>query len=300
MSIVLSPRTSGPKTRSTAGSEPGRPVERMSFGRYATYAILLLLAVFATGPLLLFLFNALKTPSELAASPLGLPLHPQWHNLLDAWQQANMGIGLRNSAIVVIATAFGVCVIAGGAAYAMARLHVPGSNLFIFYLLVTTSLPIQLFLVPLFYLWSNLGLYDNLFGLIVIYWAVFSPFATLLIRSFMVALPKEYEEAARLDGAGELRVLTRVVLPMAWPGFLTAGLVAGLSAYNEFMLAVTFIQSSDKMPVSTAFFSFQSGYTQNYTLISAGGLIMVIPVLIAFLLLQRRFIEGYTSSGMTG
>ena len=277
-----------------------RRVGKLSLGRFAVYAILLLLAVFAIGPILLFAFDALKTQSELAASPLGLPAHPQWHNFLDAWEQANMGVGLRNSALVVGATALGVCVISGCAAYAMSRLRVPGSNFFIFYLLVTASLPIQLFLVPLFYLWTNLGLYDNLLGLVIIYWAIFSPFATLLIRSFMVALPKEYEEAARIDGAGDVRVLLRVILPMAWPGFLTAALVAGLSAYNEFMLAVTFIQSSDKMPVSTSFFSFQSGYTQNYTLISAGGLIMVIPVLIAFLLLQRRFIEGYTSSGMTG
>src|SRR6267154_3850751 len=90
-----------------------------------------------------------------------------------------------------------------------------------------SSLPIQLFLVPLFYIWTNLGLYDNLLGLVIIYWAIYSPFATLLIRSFMVALPKEYEEAARLDGAGDLRVLLRVILPMAGPGFVTAGLIAG-------------------------------------------------------------------------
>ena len=285
-----------------AHPRPGREkkVKKLPAGRFAIYTILLLLAVFAIGPLLLALFNALKTQSQLATDPLGLPTHPQWHNFLDAWDQANMGAGLRNSAILVIATALGVCVISGSAAYAMSRLRVPGSNFFILYLLVTASLPIQLFLVPLFYIWTNAGLYDNLFGLVIIYWAIYSPFATLLIRSFMVALPEEYEEAARLDGAGDLRVLLRVVLPMAWPGFLTAALVAGLQAYNEFMLAVTFIQSSSKMPVSTAFFSFQSGYTQNYTLTSAGGLIMVIPVLIAFLFLQRRFTEGYASSGMTG
>jgi raffinose/stachyose/melibiose transport system permease protein len=278
-----------------------RPAKkRLSGGRFAIYTVLLLLAIFAIGPLVLTLFDALKTQSQLASDPLGLPTHPQWHNFIDAWEQANMGAGLRNSAILVIATALGVCVISGSAAYAMSRLKVPGSNFFILYLLVTASLPIQLFLVPLFFIWTNIGLYDNLFGLIIIYWAIYSPFAALLIRSFMVTLPKEYEEAARLDGAGDLRVLLRVILPMAWPGFLTAALVAGLQAYNEFMLAVTFIQSSGRMPVSTAFFSFQSGYTRNYTLTSAGGLIMVIPVLIAFLFLQRRFIEGYTSSGMTG
>ena len=272
----------------------------LSFGRYAVYGALLLLALFAVGPILLFGFNALKTPSGLAESPLGVPTHPQWHNFLDAWQQANMGAGLRNSVVLVTATAIGVCAISGCAAYAMSRLRVPGSTFLIYYLLFATSLPIQLFLIPLFYLWTNLGLYDNLLGLVIIYWATSSPFATLLIRSFMVGLPTEYDDAARIDGAGEWRVFVRVVLPMVWPGILTAGLVAGLTAYNEFLLAVTFIQSSDKMPVSTAFYSFRSGYTTDYTLISAGGLIMVIPVLIAFLLLQRRFVEGYTSSGMAG
>jgi raffinose/stachyose/melibiose transport system permease protein len=272
----------------------------MSLGQYTVYTILLLLALFAVGPIVLFALNALKTPSELAASPLGLPTEPQWHNFVDAWQGATMGTGLRNSAVIVICTALGVSAIAACAAYALSRLRVPGSNLVIYYLLFATSLPIQLFLIPLFYLWTNLGLYDSLLGLIIIFWAVFSPFATLLVRSFMVGLPTEYEEAARLDGAGDWRVFVRIILPMVWPGILTAGLIAGLSAYNEFLLTVTFIQSTDKMPVSTAFFSFKSGYTQDFTLISAGGLIMVIPVLIAFLLLQRRFVEGYTSSGMAG
>lgn len=288
-------------TRHAALEHGGRRrARKLSPGKFAVYTVLLLLAVFAIGPIVLFLFDALKSQSQLASDPLGLPTHPQWHNFFDAWTQANMGAGLRNSALLVGGTVVGVCVIAGSAAFAMARLRVPGSGFFILYLLVTSSLPIQLFLVPLFYIWTNVGLYDNLFGLVIIYWAIYSPFATLLIRAFMVNLPKEYEEAARLDGAGDLRVLFRVILPMAWPGFVTAGLVAGLQAYNEFMLAVTFIQSSGKMPVSTTFFSFHQGYTQNYALINAAGLIMMIPVLIAFLVLQRRFIEGYTSSGMTG
>jgi raffinose/stachyose/melibiose transport system permease protein len=90
------------------------------------------------------------------------------------------------------------------------------------------------------------------------------------------------------------------MLPLAWPGLTTIALVSGLGAYNEFLLAVTFIQDDTKMPVATAFFSFQQGYTQDYTLISAAGIIMLLPPLVAFIALQRRFIEGYASSGMTG
>lgn len=262
------------------------------------HVVLCLLVLFALGPLVIFVFSALKSQSELATNPLSFPAQLRWDNFATAWEQANMAAGLWNSLVVVLGSVLGVCVIAGCAAYAMARLELPGSGAFITYLLVTSSLPTQMFLVPLFYLWTNMNLYNTQYGLVVIYWGLFSPFATLLLRSFMLAIPKEIEEAARMDGAGELRLLFQVVLPMAAPGFLTIALVTALSAYNEFLFAVTFIQEADLLPVSTTFFSFQQGFSQDYTLIGAAGVIMVLPMLALFLALQRRFIEGVSSSGL--
>ena len=119
-----------------------------------------------------------------------------------------------------------MCVVAGLAAYALARLDVKGGSVVLGYLLFGTALPAQLFLVPLFVLWSNLGLYDTRIGLVIIYWAIFSPFATLLMRSYLVSLPADYEDAARTDGANELQIMSRVMLPLAWPGLLTVALVA--------------------------------------------------------------------------
>jgi raffinose/stachyose/melibiose transport system permease protein len=280
----------------------GTPARNPVTGRvgWLTYVLLCALVLFALGPLVLFVFSALKTQSELASSPLSFPSSLQWSNFTTAWEQANMGAGLANSAIVVAGTVLGICVIAGCAAYAMARLDLPGSGGFITYLLVTSSLPTQMFLVPLFYLWTNLQLYDSLFGIIVVYWGLFSPFATLLLRSFLLTIPREFEEAARIDGAGELRILFRVVLPNAVPGFVTIALVTALAAYNEFLIAVTFIQDSYLLPVSTTFFTFRQGFTQDYTLIGAAGMIMVLPMLVIFLALQRRFIEGVSASGLGG
>ncbi|MCI2416145.1 carbohydrate ABC transporter permease [Saccharopolyspora sp. K220] len=264
------------------------------------YVILGLLALFALGPLVLFAFNSLKTRDELAVNSFGPPSGLHWANFAEAWQEANMAAGLRNSVIVVLGTVVGVCVIAGLAAYALARMDLPHTGGIMLWLVVGGALPTQMFLVPLFFLWAKLNLYDSLFGLIVVYWALFAPFATLLLRSFLVGLPREYEEAARIDGASELRILTRVVAPVAAPGFLTVALVTGLSAYNEFLFAVTFIQDSDKMPVSTALFSFQQGFTQDYALLSAAGLIMLLPMVLLFLFLQRRFIDGIAASGLGG
>jgi raffinose/stachyose/melibiose transport system permease protein len=262
--------------------------------------ILILLAIFSIGPLVELVFSSLKTPSELSTNPLGWPHDPQWSNYRDAWSQANLGSGMVNSLIIVGGTVAGVLVIAGLAGYALARLPIPGRSVSVVYLLVSSALPIQVFLVPLFYLWSHLRLYDSLFGLIVIYWGVFSPFATLLVRAYIIQAPSEYEDAARVDGAGELAVLSRVVLPLAWPGVLTAGLVVGLWAWNEFLIAVTFVETPSRLPASLAFYSFQQGYGRDYTLISAAGVTLAAPMLLLFLVLQRRFIAGLSSSGLKG
>ncbi|HUC21736.1 MAG TPA: carbohydrate ABC transporter permease [Streptosporangiaceae bacterium] len=277
-----------------------RALQARRLSRAVFYLVLAGLAIYAIAPLVVVLFAALKSEQELAANPLGFPHHVLWSNFSAAWSQGNIGTGMRNSAILAGGTIVGVCIIAGLAAYAMARLDLPGGNGVIIYLVGVSALPIQLFLVPLFYLWSHLRLYNSLPGVIIIYCALFSPFATLLLRSFMVSLPRDYEEAARIDGASELRVLWRVTLRLVAPGFLTVALIAGLSAWNEFLIGITFLQSTNLQPVSVALYSFQQGYSQNDSLISAAGIIMLLPMLGLFLALQRHFIAGIATGGLGG
>ncbi|WP_438302384.1 carbohydrate ABC transporter permease [Streptomyces sp. HUAS TT11] len=300
MSVAVSPDTSARRAQDGDAAPAVGRRRRLPIGRTAVYVALTALAAFSLGPIVLFLFNALKTNSEYAADSLGLPKSWTWSNFTSAWSQANMAAGLWNSLLIVLGTVVMTCMVASLAAYALARLKVRGAAGFMTYLLVSSALPSQMFLVPLFYMWARAGLYDTRIGLILIYCGLFSPFGTLLLRSFLLGIPSEMEEAARVDGAGELRVFLRVVLPNALPGILTVALTTGLSAYNEFLFAVTMIQSDSKMPLSTTFFTFQQGFTQNFTLISAAGLIMIAPMLILFLLLQRRFINGLANSGMGG
>jgi raffinose/stachyose/melibiose transport system permease protein len=285
---------------SAQGGKAGPPRQGKRLTKVVFYLVLAALAVYAIAPLVIVVFASLKSEQELATNPLGPPAHFMWSNFATAWTQGNIGTGMRNSLIIVSGTIIGVCVIAGMAAYAMGRLEMPGTNAMIVYLIGITALPIQLYLVPLFYLWSHLRLYNSLLGVIIIYCAIFSPFATLLLRSFMVSLPKSYEEAARLDGAGEMRVLWRVTLRLVAPGFLTVALVAGLSAWNEFLIGVTFLQSPSLQPVSVALYQFQQGFSQNDALISAAGVIMMLPMMGLFLILQRHFIAGIASGGLGG
>ncbi|HEY2669388.1 MAG TPA: carbohydrate ABC transporter permease [Rugosimonospora sp.] len=268
-------------------------------GRYfPAYLVLTVLALFAIGPAILMLFNAFKSNAQIGANPLTPPTSFSLHNFATAWNNGDFGTTMRNSAILVAGSVLGTCTVAGLAAYALSHLKVPGGNGVIAYLFLGSAMPVQLFVVPLFSLWTSLRLTDSLFGLMVIYWATDAPFATLLLRSFLMKVPKDFVEAARLEGASELQIAWRVIIPLAWPGFMTVALVVGLWAWNEFFWAITFIHDPAKMPISTSFLAFQDQNSTDWGLTSAAALFMLVPVVLLFLSLQRRFVAGLTSGGL--
>lgn len=264
------------------------------------YIVLSLLALFALIPIMILFFNAVKTTQEIGRNPIGFPQEIRLENFVDAWAQGGYANTIRNSLIMMTATIVASLTLAGLAAYALARLKLRGASLIAFYFLVGTSVPPQLFMVPLFIAWRQIGLINTHLGLIIIYTGLYSPFATYLLRSYMVSLPEEFVEAARIDGASNLQVFRKIILPLSWPGFLTAGLVIGLNVWNEFLFAVTFLPDPTLKPVATSLFEFQGRFSRDWGLTSAGSVIMVIPIIVLFLLLQRRFIEGLTQGGLKG
>jgi raffinose/stachyose/melibiose transport system permease protein len=268
--------------------------------RIPAYVVLAILALFAIGPILLLAFNSLKTTNEIRANPFGLPPNWLFSNYADAWVQGAFTTTLVNTLILTGSTILGVVLIGGLAAFALARFRFPGADAISFYLLVGTSIPALVFMVPLYFMWAQVGLINNLFGLVIIYVALNSPFATYLLRSFLISIPADYEEAARIDGANDLQVLTQVILPLSWPGFLTMVLVVGLGVWNEFLFAVTFLQLEELKPISTSVLAFQSRFARDWGLTSAASMIMIVPIIVLFLLLQRQFIEGLTKGGLKG
>jgi raffinose/stachyose/melibiose transport system permease protein len=264
------------------------------------YIILILLLAFAIGPLIVLSFNSLKTTAEIGRNPLGPPQGLVWENFPKAWDVGNFATTTRNSGILVVGTVIGVLFLGGMAAYSLAKLDLPGGGPLMLYLLIGTSLPIQLYLVPLFFAWQRLGLVNNLFGLILIYIATNAPFAIFLLRSFMVQLPGDFEDAARVDGASEWQVFARIVVPLTWPGFLTVGLVVALSVWNEFLLATVFLTEQELFTVVTSYYNFATRFSSDWTMTSAAAIMMILPVVVIFLALQRRFIEGLTQGGIKG
>ncbi|WP_436762879.1 carbohydrate ABC transporter permease [Streptosporangium sp. V21-05] len=280
-----------------------RTTSRTSGGIQRTpvsYLVLTLLALFAGLPLLILVFNSFKTSLELGQNPLGLPSGLEFANYVEAWTRGSIGRGMWNSVILVGGTVIGTCVCAGACAYSMARLDLPFKRGMENYLFVVISLPVQMFIVPLFFLWSNLDLIDSLFGLVIIYVALNTPFSVLLLRTFLVGIPRELDEAARIDGANEWQIAWRVILPLARPGLLTVGLVAGLGAYSELLFSVIFVTTPEKLPMATALLQYSQGHTQLFGLVNAAAVIMTLPAVLLFLFMQRKFIAGLASGGVKG
>ncbi len=265
-----------------------------------SYIILSLLALFSVVPILLLVLNSLKQTAEIQQNPFGLPEVARFSNYIDAWINGGFSTTMANTLFMTSGTILLVVIIGGLAAFALARMRFAGANALSFYLLVGTSVPALLFMVPLYFMWARLGLINSIPGLIIIYAALYSPFATYLLRSFLVSIPMDFEEAARIDGANDMQVLLRIILPLAWPGFLTVVLVVGLGVWNEFLFAITFLQRPELKPISTSLLAFQTRFQRDWGLTSAASVIMIVPILILFLFLQRQFIEGLARGGLKG
>jgi raffinose/stachyose/melibiose transport system permease protein len=260
--------------------------------RVIRWTILLVLVVFALGPIAVLLDDSLRSNAAVQASPVSWPRGLTLSNFFNAWQDADLGHGLVNSLLLVAGSVIGVCVVSTLAAYALTVMRGRGAGGITFYLLLASGLPVQFFLLPLFFLWARIGLYDQQLGLIVIYVGIFSPFSTLLLRTFLGQIPEAIWEAARIDGATDRQILTRVFIRIGWPGIITVALVTGLAVYNEFVFAVTFLESANKFPAALSFYYLNAGITQDYALVAAAGVMLTIPIVVVFFLLQRRFIAG--------
>lgn len=265
-----------------------------------TYVVLGILTFITLFPIALLVLNSVKSGPEIVQSPLSLPETLRWDNFTRAWSDARFATTLANSALLTGLTIILVCTTGSATAYVLARKKVKSWKIVTFYLLATTTAPIQLFLFPLYFGFARLGLINNVFAVAVVYTAIWSPFAVMLLRTYFLAIPRELEEAALVDGATHWQVFTKVMLPMASPGILTVALIIGLYSWNEFLIATTFLQQQDKLTAVVSFFLLSGQYSSDWGQIMAAAVIIVLPVVILFVALQRRFIEGMAGGSVKG
>lgn len=264
---------------------------------YSALGILLFITLF---PIALMILNSVKPSTQIVANPLAWPETFRWDNFTRAWRDAHFAQTLWNSVVITGTTIVLVCTTASLSAYVLARRKIRTWKIVTFYLLATTTAPIQLFLFPLYFGFARLGLINNPFAVAFVYTAIYSPFAIMLLRTYFLAVPKELEEAALVDGATHWQVFRRVFLPIVSPGILTVALIIGLYSWNEFLIATTFLQGRDRLTAVVSFFQLSGQYSSDWGMIMAAALIIVLPVVVLFVALQRRFIEGMAGGSVKG
>jgi len=265
-----------------------------------SYALLGLFAFIALFPIALLVLNSLKPAAQIVQNPLGLPEPIRWQNFVNAWNHAKFSKTFVNSLVVSATTIVLVCSTSSLTAYVLARRKIKSWKIFTFYLLATTTAPIQLYIFPLYFGFAKLGLINNIFGVALIYTALYSPFAVMLLRTYFIAVPKELEEAAIVDGATSWQVFRRVMLPIVSPGILTVALIIGLNSWNEFLIATTFLQKQEDVTAVIAFYLLSGQYSSDWGEIMAAALIIVVPVVLLFVFMQKRFIEGMAGGSVKG
>lgn len=265
-----------------------------------TYAVLGFLLFITLFPIALLVLNAFKSSPEIIQSPLAPPETWRFDNFSKAWTQAYFSASMLNSALLAGLTIVLVCTTGSLTAYVLARRKVKSWKIITFYLLGTTTAPIQLFLFPLYFGFARFGMINNVFAVSLIYTAIWSPFAIMLLRTYFLAVPKELEEAALIDGASHWQVFARVMLPIVSPGILTVALIIGLYSWNEFLIANTFLPGRDSATAIVAFFQLSGQYSSDWGVIMAAAAIIVLPIVTLFILLQRRFIEGMAGGSVKG
>ncbi|HTJ56055.1 MAG TPA: carbohydrate ABC transporter permease [Devosiaceae bacterium] len=264
------------------------------------YFVLAIGAFIALFPIALLVLNSLKPAAQIVQNPLAFPNPIRWENFAHAWKDAKFSATFVNSLLLSGTTIILVCSTCSLTAYVLARQKIKSWQIWTFYLLATTTAPIQLYIFPLYFAYAKLGLINNVFGVALIYTALYSPFAVMLLRTYFVAVPKELEEAALVDGANHWQVFTKIFLPIVSPGILTVALIIGLNSWNEFLIATTFLQKADKVTAVIGFFLLSGQYSSDWGEIMAAALIIVIPVVVLFVAMQKRFIEGMAGGSIKG
>jgi multiple sugar transport system permease protein len=267
-------------------------------GHWLLYVLLTAALILVISPFVWMILGSFKSEGELRqVPPTWWPQDASLDNYRHLFDQLAFGTFFTNSTIVAVAVTVGNLIFCSMLGYAFAMLNFRGKRALFIVVMGTLMIPFVVTFVPLFVLVANIGLTDTLPGLILPF--LVGPFGVFLMRQFFLGMPRDLLDAGRVDGAGELRIFARVYLPLAGPALATLGILTFLASWNNFLWPLVVAQNEETytLPVALALYSVGQNSTQ-YGLLLAGATVVVLPILIVFLVFQRRFIEGIATTGI--
>jgi ABC-type glycerol-3-phosphate transport system permease component len=262
-------------------------------------ALLATLAMLA--PLTWIVVTSLRPLEDIVTVPIRIiPSEITLQAYVDMWDRAPLLKFVQNSVIVSTMTA-GIClVISSLAAYAFARFQFWGARVLLTFVLISQSLPGASILLPLFRVVQELGMIDTRQGLILVYTGFITPFCTWLLIGYFRSIPRELEDAARVDGASNLQVLYRIVVPLSAPAMVAVGAFAFLAAWNEFLFGFILTRDHASTVAVGLVTNYFSQYVNLWNQVAAASIVFSLPPILLFLLVQRQFISGLTAGAVKG
>jgi raffinose/stachyose/melibiose transport system permease protein len=268
----------------------------IDWGRVGSYAVLLFFALIYLGPLLMLVNTAFKTLPEFMKDATSLSTSLNFDNFTEAWEKANFPRYLTNSLIYTLSSTLVYLVTAVFLAFPIARGYVRGAGIILALFVIALFLPPAL--IPQFQLMLALGLYNNPFGYILLF--TINPIGIVILVNYMKTVPKELDEAAALDGCGYFRFITAILFPLIRPAVATVAVLHAIGIWNELILPTIYLTNQDYYPITRGMIVFKGVYGSDWPTLAAAVLIMTLPMVIIFLVLQRYIVSGLTQGAVKG
>jgi multiple sugar transport system permease protein len=263
---------------------------------WMNYLVLALGSIIMILPFLWMVSTSLKANSEVFVfPPEWIPQPVMWSNYVNVWNAAPFDLFFLNTIKITVILCAGRLLISSMAAFAFSRLRFPGRNALFLVYLATMMVPYQVTLIPTFIIMRELNWMDTHLALIVP--GLFSAFGVFLLRQFFQGIPKELEEAARIDGASYIGIYWRLILPLAVPAMTALAIFTFLGSWNDFMAPLVYLNTLDKFTLALGLASLQGMHETDWPLLMTGAVLSLLPILIVFFFAQKRFIEGITLQG---
>lgn len=263
--------------------------------------IALLVSIPMLFPLYWIIVNSLKSDAEIFSKVQTLlPSQPMWQNYVEQLQEPSMTTAMKSSFIISIASMFLSVILAIPAAYGLARFQMRLKKPFIMTFLVTQMLPTSLMLTPLFLIFNKVNLLNNYWSVILSTATISIPFIVLVLRPIFAGIPKELEEAAKIDGCSGFKAFLYIILPVTKSGTVTAMCFAFVYAWNDLIYSITFNTADGMRPLTTMIYNYINMYGTRWNMIMAYGVILVLPVLLIFIFLQKYIVDGLVSGAVKG
>jgi raffinose/stachyose/melibiose transport system permease protein len=264
------------------------------------YLFLTAISIVFLFPVWLVFINSFKKDTEIYNNLFGLPYNFQFVNYVDAWVKGKFQLYYMNSIIITVASVAIILLFATFCSFSLSRKDLIGKKLINALFIIGITVPVQVSLMPLFVEIKNMGLYNTLTGVVLLFAAFRISFASYILTGFMEGIPAELEEAAIIDGASEFSLFAKIILPLSKSSISAVAIFNIVFVWNNFWFPLIFLSSQSKKTLPVGLLAFMGQETVAFGKLFAGIMILTVPVIVIYLLLQKHFVQGVTAGAVKG